>query len=70
MPSVSWSQRRPSVDVGSVQLDWNGTILAMALSRLFDWGDDECRPVFDRAQFLAGISWALSFAGAEFSTLI
>ena len=46
-----WIQRRPSVDVGLVSLDWIGTILAMATSRLSDWGTGECRPVLDRAQF-------------------
>ena len=31
------TQRRPIVHVGSMQLDWNGTILVMAMSRLLDW---------------------------------
>ena len=52
----SRSQTRPSVDVGSVQQDSNGTMLAMGMSRMFDWGNVECRPVLDRAQFLARVS--------------
>ena len=41
----------------------------MTTFRMSDWDNGECRPVLDRAQFLAGISWTLSFA-CEFSTLI
>ena len=43
--------------------------LSGSTSRMSDWDSGECRPVLDRAHFLAGISWTLSFACAEFSTL-
>ena len=49
---------------------WIGmsTLRARAASRM--WDNGECRPVLDRAQFLARISRALSFVCAEFSTFI
>ena len=55
---------------GSMQLDWNGTILAMAISRMLGWDTGECRPVLERAQFLVRVSMALRCVCAEFSTLI
>ena len=54
MPSETWIQRRPSVEVWSTSLDYMGAHPAVT-SLLLDWGNGACRPVLDRAEFLARV---------------